>query len=123
MKTLVACIVTVLVITNAACAAPIKQAPVEKVILSYQDLVQAARAAKPHTLLDRRVRVNIHPFGRGSDAFYAIKRDMIGFVCDMKATGFSGGTVVATITGYENQEEGGEFFTLGNCGAEITTSK
>lgn len=123
MKTIIASLAAVLAITTAAWAAPVEQVPAEKAALSYKDLVKATRAATPGTLLDRRVRINIQPFGRGSDAFYVNEKDMIGFVCNTKSAGFTGGVVEATIVGYENQEDAGEFYTLGNCGAEISAAK
>ena len=123
MKTIIASIAAVLAITTAAWSAPVEQVPAEKATLSYPELVKATRAATPGALLDRRVRVNIKPFGRGSDAFYVNEKDMIGLVCNTKAVGFAGGIVQTTIIGYENQEDAGEFYTLGNCGAEISAAK
>ena len=123
MKTIIAAIASVLAITTAAWSAPAAQVPTEKATLSYPELVGATRAATPGTFLDRRVHVNIKPFGRGSDAFYVNEKDMIGFVCNTIAAGFSGGIVEATIIEYENQEDAGEFYALANCGAEISAAK
>ena len=122
MKTIIASIAAVLAITTAAWAAPAQQVPAEKSTLSYPELVKATDAGIPLTLVNRRVRLDIKPFGRGSDAYYVNKKDTIGFVCKTKAVGFKGGIVEATIVGYENPGEG-EFFTLANCGAEISAAK
>lgn len=122
MKTILASIASVLAITTAAWAAPAEHVPSKKATLSYPELVKATDAGIPLTLVNRRVRLSIKPFNRGSDAFYVSKKDMIGFVCNTKAVGFKGGIVEATIIGYENPGEG-EFFTLANCGAEITATK
>lgn len=123
MKTIITSLAAVLAITTAAWSAPVEQVPAEKATLSYKELVKATRAATPSALLDRRVRINIRPFNGGSDAFYVNEKDMIGFVCETKAVGFTGGIVEATIIGYENQEDAGEFFTLRNCDAEILAAK
>jgi len=123
MKTILISIAAVLAITTAAWSAPVEQVSAEKATLNYSELVKTTRAATPGVLLDRRVRVNIQPFGRGSDAFYVNEKDMIGFVCNTKSAGFTGGVVEATIIKYENQEDGGEFYTLGNCGAKIAATK
>ena len=122
MKTIIVSIASVLAITTAAWAVQVQQVPAEKVSLSYKDLVKATRAAIPLSLVNRRVRLNIKPFNRRSDAFFVVKKDMIGFVCKTKAAGFKGGIVEATIIAHEDPGEG-EFFTLGNCAAENSATK
>ncbi|MCR6480891.1 hypothetical protein NU688_32370 [Variovorax sp. ZS18.2.2] len=63
----------------------------------------------------RRVRLNLRPFGGGSDAFFVDRQDQIGFVCRSKSRGFKGGAVVSVIITYESGGDQGDFFTLDHC--------
>lgn len=61
------------------------------------------------------VRLNLKPFGRGSDAFYVDKKDMIGFICDRAEHGFKGGIVDAVILRHIAVADEGDFFAIENC--------
>ena len=66
-------------------------------------------------LLFKRVRLDLKPFGGGSDALYANKRDEVGFICIPALKGFKGGWVEGRIERHEPGAEGGHFFTLSDC--------
>lgn len=66
-------------------------------------------------LLFKRVRLNLSPYGPGTDAMYVSKRDEISFVCSPISPNFVGGWVDAQIDKHAPGAEGSHFFTLSDC--------
>lgn len=65
----------------------------------------------------QRVRLNLKPFGKGSDALYVKKADEIGFTCVPALKSFRGGWIEARVEKHEPGADGGHFFTLSDCKA------
>lgn len=92
--------------------------------LSYADIVREARRYEKleggervtsNSVLFKKVRLNLHAFGKGSDAYFVNKADEIAFTCTKTAPGFKSGIVVGTVTKHEEGAEGSHVYTIDNC--------
>ena len=96
----------------------------QPVALGYSQVVAEARRIErleggeyfiSKDVLFKPVRLNLKPFGGGSDAMYVNKPDEIGFVCTPPLKNFSGGWIEGRIEKHEPTSEGDHFFTLSGC--------
>ena len=115
---------TIALASLLAASVPVGAAQAEQSLLSYEDLVREARRYEKlegserttsGKVLFHKVRLNLKPFAGGSNAFYVVRKDEIGFICEQTTTAFTGGTVEATVTKHEEGAEGSHFHTLSNC--------
>lgn len=107
-------------ISNAALCQP--PAPLE-----YKNLLAETRRIEKlegdeylisNKVLFKQARLNLRPFGRGSDAMYVTKADEVAFVCEPALKNFKGGWVIATVEKHEPGAEGSHLFHMSSCLAE-----
>lgn len=83
------------------------------------DRLEGGEKVISNKVLFAPVRLNLKPFGRGSDALYSTKADEIAFVCaPALPPSFRGGWVLGEIDKHESGAEGSTVYTLSNCRPE-----